>query len=51
MRHHRQVTLIERTGEVAWVCRLVTDHVSEARIEGTAVSRASLTALWSSFPT
>ena len=29
-----------------WVCRLVTDFVTETRIEGTAVSRASLTALW-----
>jgi hypothetical protein len=43
--------LVERTGDVAWVCRLVTDFVSATRIEGTAVSRASLTALWSSFPT
>jgi hypothetical protein len=43
--------LVAATGPAAWVCRLVTDFVSEARIEGTAVSRASLTALWSSMPT
>jgi hypothetical protein len=36
---------------VRWVCQLATDYVVEARIQGTAVSRASLTALWSSMPT
>jgi hypothetical protein len=43
--------LLESTGSAAWACRLVTDFVSEARIEGTAVSRASLTALWAAMPT
>jgi Golgi phosphoprotein 3 (GPP34) len=43
--------LVAATGSAAWVCRLVTDFVGEARIEGTAVSRASLTALWSGMPT
>jgi hypothetical protein len=43
--------LVESTGPAAWVCRLVTDFVSAARIEGTAVSRASLTALWAAMPT
>jgi hypothetical protein len=43
--------LVAATGSPAWVCRLVTDFVGEARIEGTAVSRASLTALWSAMPT
>jgi hypothetical protein len=43
--------LVAAAGSAAWVCRVVTDFVSEARIEGTAVSRASLTALWSGMPT
>jgi hypothetical protein len=43
--------LVAATGSAAWVCRLVSDFVGEARIEGTAVSRASLTALWSGMPT
>ena len=42
--------LLARTGRVAWVCELVTGFVGRARIEGSAVSSASRTALWSGLP-
>jgi hypothetical protein len=35
---------------LTWVGRLVTEFISSARIEGTAVSGASQTALWSGIP-
>ena len=42
--------LVESTGSAAWACRWSRTSY-EARIEGTAVSRASLTALWAAMPT
>ena len=38
------------SGPAAWVCQLVTDFISRARIDGSAVSTASRTALWSGLP-
>ncbi|MCU1616695.1 MAG: hypothetical protein JWO98_4235 [Frankiales bacterium] len=34
------------TDSAAWVVRLATDHITETRIQGTAVGQASQTALW-----
>jgi hypothetical protein len=39
-----------RTGSADWVCQLTTDFISRARIDGSAVSTASRTALWSGLP-
>jgi Golgi phosphoprotein 3 (GPP34) len=35
---------------VAWVCQLITDFIGRARIDGSAASAASQTALWSNLP-
>lgn len=42
--------LLVRTGGVRWVCQLVMEFISGARANGTAVSGASQTALWSGMP-
>ena len=42
--------ILARTEPVAWACQLITDFISRARIDGTAVSAASRTALWSGLP-
>jgi hypothetical protein len=47
---HPVEDLLARTGPVAWVCQLITDFISRARIDGSAVSTASRTALWSGLP-
>jgi hypothetical protein len=41
---------LRRTGPVEWVCRVVVDLLTRARIDGRAVSSASQTALWSGLP-
>jgi Golgi phosphoprotein 3 (GPP34) len=42
--------LLGRMEPVAWVCRLTADFISRARIDGSAASSASRTALWSELP-